>query len=134
MSGTASAIGTKASELVAAGYLTLKSTAITTTASYVDVDFVDKFGNAFTGDIIPCAKFISASIVVDPGTTQTTLVKVLMVEHPDAPEVELLAETTVASDTITRVYSGVVRGYGIVIQVKQGDGAVADAAVYITLK
>lgn len=134
MSGTAVAIGTKASEVVAAGYLTLASTAITTTAGYVDVDFVDRGGTALTSDIIPCAKFISLHVDVDPGTTQTTLVKILMVAYPTGPEVELLAETTVASNTITNVYSGVVRGYGIVVQVKQGDGAVTDAAVYITLK
>lgn len=134
MSGTGSTTGSRASEVVNAGYLALESTAITTTASYVDVDFVTKDGTAITNDAIDTSRFISLEIAVDPGTTQTTLVKAFEKATPNAPEVELLAETTVASDTPTTVYTSTCRGGRLVIQVKQGDGSVSDAAVYVMLK
>lgn len=125
---------TRSSEQVQAGFQVWEGTGITTTAGYVDVPFTDESGTAYSNGLLPVGSRSLLEVTVDPGTTQTTLVKVLKRTSPNANEVELLAETTVASDTPAAVYSGVVRAHSIVVQLKQGDGAVTDAAVYVCAK
>jgi hypothetical protein len=121
-------------ETVGADYDMWEATGLTTTASYADVAFTDKDGNAYTNNMLPMHGRSLLEVTVDPGTTETCYVLILKRTTDSADEVSLLAEYTLTADTPECVYTSTCYAAGIVVQLKQLSGAVTDAAVYVMAK
>lgn len=95
----------------------LYATSIPTTASYVDVGFVDDRGNTITE--IPC-DFAISLVVEGEADTQAVNVQILQRAHKDATWRTLQAETSVATSGVTEVYADIVRAAQIKVQIKEG--------------